>query len=118
MTVQALKTQNRVLISQCRIARDFFSRFMGLMGRRHIDADEGVLFPKCNSVHTFFMRIPIDVVRLDAGGRVVKVEPNVAPWRLLMPSRETKHILELRANRSQELGIAAGTLLQIEGVWS
>jgi uncharacterized protein len=118
MTVQALRAQNRVLISRCKIARDFFSRFMGLMGRKQVDADEGILFPQCNSVHTFFMRIPIDVVRLDAHGRVLKVEVNVPPWRMLMPSMATKHILELRANRSQELGIAAGTLLQIEGVWS
>ncbi len=118
MRVQALKTQGRVLIGRCKVARSFFARFMGLMGRKQVDADEGILFPKCNSVHTFFMRVPIDVVRLDGTGRVVKVEEGVRPWRMLMPSRETKHILELRANRSRELGISAGTLLQIEGVWS
>jgi uncharacterized membrane protein (UPF0127 family) len=118
MKSSALKTQNRVLVGNCRIARSFFSRFMGLMGRKSLPADEAILFPKCNSVHTMFMRFPIDVVLVDAQGRVVGVDVAMKPWRMMMPRKNTKHIIELPANRSEELGIRAGVLLDINGVWS
>jgi len=69
-------------------------------------------------VHTFFMRFPIDIVRVDDAGKVVGVEVAMKPWRMLMPSRSTKHMIELKAGRAKVLGIGPGTALQIEGMWS
>lgn len=109
--------QDRVLVPNCKIAGDFFSRFFGLMGRRAIGADEAILFPKCDSIHTFFMRFAIDVVMVDREGRVIGVKEAMAPWRLLLPRRGIRHIIELGAHRSRELGITTGTMLQISGVW-
>ncbi len=117
MSTIALKMRDRVLVPQCWVARSFFSRFMGLMGRSGLSANEAMLFPKCNSIHTFFMRFPIDVVLVDAQGAVVGVEENVRPWRLLLPKRRTRHVIELRAMRSRELGIAPGVVLERNGVW-
>jgi uncharacterized protein len=118
MTATALKTQGRTLIAQAKIANTFFSRFWGLMGRKELSPDEAIVFPKCNSIHTFFMRIPIDVVVLDPKGTVLSVEENMAPWRLMLPRRGASHIIEMKAFRSKELGIRAGSLLEMEGVWS
>ncbi len=117
MKSAALKSQNRTLVGNCRIARDFVSRFLGLMGRKSLPEDEAILFPKCNSVHTMFMRFPIDVVLVDRDGKVVGVEL-MKPWRMMLPRKNTKHIIELRANRSAELGIRAGMTLEINGVWA
>jgi uncharacterized protein len=77
-----------------------------------------MVFPKCNSIHTFFMRMPIDVVLVDAKGVVVGVEENLAPWRLLLPRKATRHVLELKAFRSRELGIKTGMALVVEGAWA
>lgn len=116
MKSEALKTGERTLIPRLWIARDFFSRFKGLMGRRGLPDDEAILFPKCNSIHTFFMRFPIDVVRVDANGKVIDVKV-VRPWRMMAPSLATKHIIEMREARSRELGISTGTQLKVNGVW-
>jgi uncharacterized membrane protein (UPF0127 family) len=64
-----------------RIARGFRARLIGLTLRRA--ADEPLLIPRCRSVHTAGMRFAIDVVFLDARGRVVRVAPAVRPWRLV-----------------------------------
>lgn len=113
-----LKSEGRVLLKQCWVASSFFSRFKGLMGRTSLSDEEGVAFPKCNSIHTFFMRMPIDVVLVDKKGVVVGVHENLAPWRLLLPRKATRHVVELKAFRSRALGIKAGVTLVAEGVWA
>ena len=117
MKSQALKKDGRVLLPECKVATGFFVRFLGLMGRKSIPQHEALLFPKCNSIHTFFMRFPIDVVLVDKNGAVVEVVPAMAPWRLMMPRLRAKHVIEMAAHRSHELGIVPGTQLEIQGVW-
>jgi uncharacterized membrane protein (UPF0127 family) len=90
---------------------------MGLMGRKSLPANEAILFPACNSIHTLFMRFPIDVVSLDAKGKVVKVREAMGPWRVTFPSRAVKHTLELRAFQSRKLGIHVGAVLEFSGGW-
>jgi uncharacterized membrane protein (UPF0127 family) len=118
MKAQPMIKDGRTLIPTCRVATDFFSRFMGLMGRSSIGADEALVFPRCNSIHTFFMRFPIDVVMVDAQGKVVDVIAHLGPWRMLLPRWNAKHVIELRADRSRELGIVPGTQLEFQGVWN
>src|SRR4051812_38799906 len=100
MQTTALINQDRVIIPKCRVARDFLSRFLGLMGRKRIATDEALLFPRCNSIHTFFMRFPIDIVFVGADGTVVDVVEGLRPWRLLMPRAKAKHTVEIAARRA------------------
>lgn len=102
-------------MDRCGVARSFFARFMGLMGRKSMAQDEGLLFPKCNSIHTFFMRFPIDVVFLDGQGRVVSIAEAVRPWRMLLPRWSARHCLELGAHRAKALGIEVGMHLEVQG---
>jgi len=118
MRVQPLLVSDgRVAIPRCGVARDPLSRFLGLMFRGGLPAEEGLLFPKCNSIHTCFMRFPIDVVFLSPEGEVIDVVPKLRPWRLLLPRKRARHVLELSPGRASELGIAIGARLHCEGVW-
>src|ERR671938_317897 len=54
----------------------------GLLGRGELERGEGLLLEPAGSIHTFFMRFPIDAVFLDRGLRVVGLAPELAPWRL------------------------------------
>ncbi len=118
MKVVALKKQNKVLIDSCGVATDFFSRFMGLMGKSSLSENEALCFPNCNSIHTFFMRIPIDVLFLSREGRVVEILGSLSPWKMLLPRRGVKHTLEMKAGRAQGLGIQVGDQLECEGAWN
>ena len=63
------------------IAESAFERMRGLIGRDGLGSGKGLLIPKCNCIHTFFMRFPIDATFLDRKGQVVKVVRNIRPWR-------------------------------------
>jgi len=67
-----------------RVAEGFFQRARGLIARPKLKDDEALLIPKCNAIHTFFMKYPIDAKFLDANGKVVKEVKNIAPWRFLV----------------------------------
>jgi uncharacterized membrane protein (UPF0127 family) len=61
------------LACRCRVATSFVSRFRGLMGAAQLPSGSGLLLPGTSSVHTHFMRFPIDVVFLDSAYRIVSV---------------------------------------------
>lgn len=66
------------------VAETFAERARGLIGRPPPPPGRGMLITRCNAVHTFFMRYPIDVTFYDRRGRAVKAVRNVRPWRLLV----------------------------------
>lgn len=69
------------LVATLEIADGPWTRLRGLLGRRHLPRDRGMLIRPCASVHTWFMRFPIDVVFLDRDDRVVSIADNLAPFR-------------------------------------
>ena len=66
---------------EAEVARSFVARAKGLIGRRGLEPGKGLLIPRCNCIHTFFMRFAIDATFLDRHGEVVKVVRNIRPWR-------------------------------------
>jgi uncharacterized membrane protein (UPF0127 family) len=59
------------------------ARLLGLAFLDRERAGEGLLIPRCRSVHTFGMRLALDLVFLDADGRVVELRREVPPCRLI-----------------------------------
>ena len=62
------------------VARSFLQRAVGLIGRRGLPPGEGLLILRCNAIHTFFMRFPIDATFLDGRDNVVRVVRDIRPW--------------------------------------
>jgi uncharacterized membrane protein (UPF0127 family) len=90
-------TKGRILAERVTVASAFFSRFVGLMGRRSLPAGEGLHLVPCNGVHTFFMRISIDVVVLDAQHTIVGAIEALRPWRFTRIYPRAHSVLELPA---------------------
>lgn len=68
------------------VAERFCDRLLGMTVRQPVTADGlplAMAFPRCASVHTCFMRYPLDVVFIDRGGDILRVCESVVPWRLL-----------------------------------
>ena len=97
-------------VCRARVASSFASRFRGLMGAADLPAGQGVLFPGTRSVHTHFMRFPIDVVFLDDDRRIVAVRPALRPWRMAS-AKGARSVLELAAGECARLGLATGDVL-------
>jgi uncharacterized protein len=64
------------------VARTRWARLRGLALRRCPPEGAALLIPRCRSVHTFGMRFALDLVWLDAAGRVLAVDERVPPSRL------------------------------------
>lgn len=91
----------------------FLERARGLIGAKRIRPDEAWVFPRCRSVHTWFMSMAIDVVCLDAAGTVLSVQ-TVEPWRLPKSAPGTANVLEAGPGRARQNGIVEGARL----VWT
>jgi uncharacterized protein len=97
-------------VCRCRVASSFASRFRGLMGVAQLPPGTGLLLPRTSSMHTHFMRFPIDVVFLDSDRRIVSVTPALRPWRFAK-AKGANSVLELAAGECDRLGLTAGTAL-------
>jgi uncharacterized membrane protein (UPF0127 family) len=92
-------------------ARKPWTRFVGLMGRRDV-ADVRMWFPRCNAVHTCFMRVPIDVIFLDGNASVVEIAPAVRPWRFVSGGRRADSVLEARAGFAANNSLSVGDRIE------
>ena len=92
-------------------AQTFSQRLVGLLGRAQLAPDEGLLIEPCNSVHTFFMRFPIDVVFLDRQGNIVRAVANLRPWRATRIHPKAHATLELSAGALARADVQPGDRL-------
>jgi len=84
---------------------------VGLLGRRSLAGDEGLLLTPCTSIHTFFMRFPIDILYLDREQVVVKAVRALRPFRLSACLKGGRSTLELPAGAIEASGTQVGDRL-------
>ncbi|HEY6015843.1 MAG TPA: DUF192 domain-containing protein [Gaiellaceae bacterium] len=114
MRVVALEDETgRVVCARCAIADNPWTRLRGLLGRKSLDPDEGLLIRPTNSIHMLFMRFPIDAVFLDRELVVLRVVPGLPPWRMAM-QRGAKAVVELPAGAAGRAGIREGARLSYD----
>ena len=101
------REDGRIVCERVAICDRWFSRMVGLLGRKSIAADEGVSLRPSFSIHTAFMRFPIDVVFLDAELVVLKIDAAVKPFRTA-GCRGAREVVELRAGECERLGLSEG----------
>lgn len=89
-----------------------WSRMRGLLGRRELARDEGLLIRPTWSIHMFFMRFPIDAVFVDRDGVVVRIVAGLAPWRMAS-HRGAKAVLELAAGEAARRGLEPGERIEL-----
>jgi uncharacterized protein len=83
------------------------------MGRRSLEPGHALLIKPCSSIHTFFMRFPIDVVFLDRDSRVVRTAQHVKPWRILLGAKGAHAVIELPAGTLDTTELKPGDQLDI-----
>src|SRR5436305_11000225 len=101
-----------VVCEECIVADGMFTRMRGLLGRSSLPWGEGILLRPASSVHTAFMRFPIDVVFVDRDLVVLKVVPELPAWRAAA-CRGAKATLELAAGEAERRGVVPGTGLTL-----
>jgi uncharacterized membrane protein (UPF0127 family) len=99
-----------VVCERCLLAETPLARLRGLLGRSGLSSGEGLLLQPAGSVHTAFMKFTIDVVFLDRDLRVLKIVPELVPWRTA-GCRGSRAVLELPAGEASRCGLREGVSL-------
>ena len=110
------QTRDRILAAQGELARSFWARGRGLMGRATLPEGYALIILPESSIHTFFMRVPIDVLFVDRSDTVIGMREamppsrpfaGVAPWR-------GRYVIEMPAGVIAATGTALGDQLVLE----
>lgn len=89
-----LKLKNNLL--KVNYANTFKTRLLGYMGRKNIK--DCLCFPKCSSIHTFFMKENIDVIMTDKNNKVLYVYNNFKKNKIILPKKNVYYTYELPNN--------------------
>jgi uncharacterized membrane protein (UPF0127 family) len=107
------QTRNAILGDAVEVADTSAKRRVGLLKHERLEPGTGLWIMPCESVHTFFMKFPIDLVYLDKKRKVRKVRHAVPAWR--MSACFSAHsIIELPAGTVEKTGTQPGDELSIE----
>lgn len=71
-----------------------------------------MVFPRCRAIHTFAMFGLVDVLFVDASGRVLRVVHRAKPWRVERVGAAST-VIELQPGLAASLGISAGSVIQL-----
>ncbi len=85
-------------------------RAIGLLSRNTFHEGEALIIPRCDAIHTWFMRFPIDVLFLRQGV-VVKALPAVGPFHVVASSG-AETVIELPVGTIQRSGVVVGHRLE------
>lgn len=80
----------------------FKSRLFGLMFQKNIKT--ALCFPHCNSIHTFFMRIPIFVIVTNKE-HIVLYCSIVKPWKIVKPIKNGYYTYEFPLSNMPKISI-------------
>lgn len=88
-----VKSNKTIRVKMC---SNLFNRFLGLMFKKNFNYS--LCFPKCNSIHTFFMLENIDVIMTDKNYNILYIFNNIKPNRIILPKKNVHYTFELPTN--------------------
>jgi uncharacterized membrane protein (UPF0127 family) len=110
-TVQ-IRRGDETLFSRVRRPSGFWQRARGLIGRPPLGIQEAWWFERCNSIHMLGMLHSIDVMFLDAAGRVLKTRERLPPFAMSACLR-AESVIEMASGSIRRKRIAPGQRLEI-----
>lgn len=115
-TVRIFNVTKEVVIAQkAQLATSIGQRMKGLLGRSSLSADQALVLEPCTSIHTFFMRFPIDVLFLDKNMCIIKAIQNMPPSRLSPIIWASQMAIELPAGKISQTNTRPGDTIEIKG---
>ncbi len=95
----------------------------GLMFRKNLNQDEGMLFVfKEEGEHSFWMKntlIPLDIIWINQNKEVVFISENTQPCSenhcvSINPDKKAQYVLELKGGRVRDIGLKIGDKMDIK----
>jgi uncharacterized membrane protein (UPF0127 family)/CheY-like chemotaxis protein len=106
-TLTLRRDDGRIVCESVVVADTFRSRLRGALSYKRLEEDEGVVLRPSWSIHTWFMRFPLDVVFVDGDQVVIRIAPELKPFRVVS-CRGAREVIELRAGECERRGLTVG----------
>jgi uncharacterized protein len=106
-------TKGTVLADEAVVASAFFKRLKGLLGKKNLSPGEALVIKPCNSIHTFFMRFPIDALFVDKNNKIVAAALCLPPFRISKIYFTAAYVIELPAGSLKTNQISVGDLIEM-----
>lgn len=78
------------------IANKFFTKLKGLMFQKEIC--KPMMFFNCRQIHTFFMKVSIDVYYFDKEMKIIDIDLNVSPSKIGKHVKKAYGVIETSKN--------------------
>ena len=102
------RTRGTVLGTRVSLADGWWSRLRGFLGRPEPRAGEGILLTPCNAIHTWGMTFPLDVIFLDASGKVLELIEDLPPGAAPERVPGGRYVLEVPVGTIRATGTMVG----------
>jgi len=95
-------------------ATSVIQRARGLIGRK-FDSFDAMIFERCNTIHTFFMTIEIDVIFINSDNQVCDLCKSVPTWKpFLKGQNKAFSVIEMRKGSIFEKNIEIGDIFDLK----
>jgi len=101
------------VLASAEVATSLSARARGLLGRDGIDG--ALVLERTRSVHSFGMRFAIDVAFLGGDLEVIDIT-HLVPWRVALPRRRGRTVLEAQSGAFERWSLQRGDRLELRGV--
>lgn len=109
-----IEETGKLIASNVSLADTYFKRLKGLMFKKTLEYNEGLIIAPCNSIHMFFMNFPLDVLFVDKENRVVGISEKIKPWRISKVFFKAHYVIELPSGTVERLNISKSDILFIK----
>lgn len=106
-------SKGSLLADRALVAKTLVQRLTGLLDRDRLEQGEALIIKPCSSIHTFFMRFPIDVLFVSNNLRVIRAIEYMPPFRLSPIIFRADFAIELPAGVISRSSTGKGDLLEI-----
>ncbi len=107
------KTTGKVIVNSVTKARTILERMVGLLGKKEIPNDFTLWISPCKSIHTFFMKFPIDVLFVDKQLCIVSLFNSVPPGKIIFGGFKSHSVFEMKANLLKQNQLKKGDQLYV-----
>lgn len=103
----------RTIAESVELANTFFTRLKGLMFRETLSDGGGLYLHPCKSIHTFFMKFPIDVLYVDENGKIVGLEEKLKPGKIGKNVPKAASVIELSSGSIRKNRLNLGQIVKL-----
>ena len=107
-------TKNVILADNVVVAQTTVSRLKGLLFYKEFRNREALIIKPCNSIHTFFMRFPIDVIFVGSNDKILKIHQGIKPFKVTPVYFKSKFVIELPAGIVEATNTTESDILSIK----